>query len=97
MQADHAVVDAFLSNASTYRANSSVLFLDVDLHDVQCLAMLRRGVGCRHRLFSIRVEKVSNRRRNRTLPLAFSKLLQPGISCRLQFEVATCTIIYDRM
>lgn len=63
MQADHDVVDAFVSNTSTHRADSPVLLPDVDLHDVQRLAMLRRSAGCRYRLLPIRLEKVRDRGR----------------------------------
>lgn len=66
-------MDAFISNASAHRADRPVLLSDADLHDLQRLAVLCRGVGRRYRLLSVRMEEVSDRGRYGTLSLAFSK------------------------
>lgn len=75
MQADYDVLDAFVSNISTHHTDRPVLLFDANLHDLQCLVVLRRGIGCRHWLLPVRLEKISDRRRYGTLSLAFSKLL----------------------
>lgn len=66
-------MDALISNASAHCADCPVLLSDVDLHDLQRLAMLCGGVGCCHWLLSVRMEEVSDRGRYGTLSLAFSK------------------------
>lgn len=75
VQANYAVLDAFVPNVSTHRADRPVLLLDANLHDVQCLAVLRRSSRCCYRLLPVWLEKVSDRRCYGTLSLAFSKLL----------------------
>lgn len=75
MQADYDVLDAFVSNVSTHHTDRPILLFNANLHDLQCLAVLRRGIGCRRRLLPVRLEKISNRRRYGTLSLTFSKLL----------------------
>lgn len=75
MQANYDVLDAFVSNISTHHTDRPVLLFDANLHDLQCLAVLRRGIGCRCWLLPVRLEKISDRRRYGTLSLAFSKLL----------------------
>jgi len=61
VQADYAVLDAFIPNVPTYRADRSIILFDADIHDLQRLAMLCRGDRCRHRLFLIWLEKISGR------------------------------------
>lgn len=73
MQANYAVLDACVSNVSAYRADSTILLFDANLHDLQCLAVLRCGIGCRHRLLPVWLEKIGDRRRYGTLSLAFGK------------------------
>lgn len=75
MQADYDVLDACISNVSTHHTDRPVLLFDAHLHDLQCLAVLCRGIGCCHRLLPVRLEKISDCRRYGTLSLAFSKLL----------------------
>jgi len=74
VQADHDVLDAFVSNVSTHHTDCPVLLSNANLHDLQCLVVLRRRVGCCRRLLSVRLEKISDRRRYGTLSLAFSKV-----------------------
>lgn len=75
VQANYAVLDAFIPNISAHRADHPVVLLDANLHDIQCLAVLCCSNRCCYRLLSIWLEKVSDRRCYGTLSLAFSKLL----------------------
>lgn len=71
MQTIDIVDDAHLPNTVAHRPSYVELPADVDLHDVQCMAMSGCCAWRRWRLLPFRLEEIRICRRHRALPLVF--------------------------
>ena len=69
-QANDVFLDACISNFSAHRADHPLVLFDAHLHDLQRVAMSRRGVWRCNWLFSFWLEKICGRGCHGTLPLA---------------------------
>lgn len=69
-QAYNVFLDPRLPDTVTYRPDYTFILPDVNLYDVQRLALPWRGFGCCDWLLSLRLEEIRRSRRNRTLSLA---------------------------
>lgn len=69
LQADHAIKDAHLPNGAAYPAGYHIVFADVNLHDVQRLAVPGCCHWSRRRILYVWLEEIRHRGCDRALSL----------------------------